>query len=183
LERPINTTTEGPTFPASHHDLLRTDVATFVTIGSDGFPQATALWFLYEDGLLKLSLNTTRQKTRNLQRDPHVTLFILDRANPYRTLEVRARAEVAPGDDYAFADRVGQSAAFGGSFASQANPSSPASAAAHGSPKSASGRALSRARTAAVNRAVIARSRGAPAAITPPSRHQTARSHLKRTPE
>ncbi len=106
--RTMTTTRPMPTFPESHQDLLATDVATFITVGPDGFPQATAVWFLYADGALKLSLNTTRQKTKNLQRDPNVTLFILDRANPYRALEVRARAEVAPDNGYAFADRVGQ---------------------------------------------------------------------------
>lgn len=57
---------------------------------------------------MKLSLNTTRQKTKNLQDHPQCTLFILDRANPYRALEVRARAEITPDDDYAFADRLGR---------------------------------------------------------------------------
>jgi PPOX class probable F420-dependent enzyme len=104
----MTATAPTPTFPESHHDLLQADVATFITVGPDGLPQATAVWFLYEDGTLKLSLNTTRQKTKNLQRDPHVTLFILDRTNPYRALEVRARAQVAPDEGYAFADRVGQ---------------------------------------------------------------------------
>jgi hypothetical protein len=41
-----------------------------------------------------------------------VTFFILDRANPMRTLEIRARAEVTPDTDYAFADRLG--AKYGG---------------------------------------------------------------------
>ena len=104
----MTVTTPTPTFPESHHDLLQADVATFITVGPDGLPQATAVWFLYEEGALKLSLNTTRQKTKNLQRDPHVTLFILDRANPYRALEVRAHAQVALDDGYAFADRVGR---------------------------------------------------------------------------
>ena len=100
--------TTTPTFPESHQDLLQTDIATFITIGPGGYPQATAVWFLYEDGALKLSLNTTRQKTKNLQHDPHVTLFILDRKDPYRALEVRARAEVAPDEGYVFGNRLGQ---------------------------------------------------------------------------
>ena len=107
-DRTMTTTSPTPTFPESHQDLLDIDGATFITVGPDGFPQATAVWFLYADGVLTLSLNTTRQKTKNLQRDPNVTVFILDRANPYRALEVRARAAVAPDDGYAFADRVGQ---------------------------------------------------------------------------
>jgi hypothetical protein len=35
-------------------------------------------------------------------------LFILDRANPLRTLEVRARAEVKVDEGYAFAEKLGQ---------------------------------------------------------------------------
>jgi PPOX class probable F420-dependent enzyme len=102
------TATPTTTIPASHRDLLDTDVATLATIGRDGLPQVTALWFLLDDdGLVKVSLNGARQKTKNLQQRPECTLFILDRANPMRTLEIRARAEIRPDDDYAFADKVG----------------------------------------------------------------------------
>jgi PPOX class probable F420-dependent enzyme len=100
------------TFPESHQDLLKADVATLATLGQDGYPQVTALWFLFDDGTLKLSLNTTRQKLKNLQAHPECTLFILDSANPYRTLEVRARAEIAPDPDYTFAKKLG--AKYGG---------------------------------------------------------------------
>lgn len=93
--------------PKSHRDLLQTDVATLSTNGPDGFPQTTAVWFLVEDdGSIKLSLNQTRQKVKNLRRDPNVSFFILDRANPMRTLEVRAVAELTPDPNYAFADRL-----------------------------------------------------------------------------
>ena len=97
------------TFPESHRDLLESDVAILATIGRDGYPQVTAVWFLHDDdGTLKLSLNTARQKVKNLRHRPECTLFLLDRANPYRTLEMRARAELSPDRDYAFADKVGQ---------------------------------------------------------------------------
>jgi PPOX class probable F420-dependent enzyme len=96
-------------FPESHRDLLDTDVAALATISRAGFPQVTALWFLFDDdGRVKLSLNTARQKTRNLLARPEVTLFILDRANPRRYLEIRARADVQADDDYAFADKLGK---------------------------------------------------------------------------
>ena len=94
-------------FPESHQDLLKADVAMLATIGQDGYPQITALWFLFEDGTIKLSLNTTRQKVKNLQAHPECTFFILDTANPYRTLEVRAHAEITPDLDYAFAKKLG----------------------------------------------------------------------------
>lgn len=106
------------TFPISHQDLLKAPVATLATIGSDGYPQVTALWFLFdEDGVLKLSLNTTRQKVKNLQAHSECTLFILDPASPYRTLEIRARAEITPDPDYTFARKLG--AKYGGADVSK----------------------------------------------------------------
>jgi PPOX class probable F420-dependent enzyme len=96
-------------FPESHRDLLAADVAVLATIGPDGYPQVTATWFLLDDdGVLKLSLNTTRQKVKNLRAHPECTLFILDPTNPYRTLEIRARAELSADGDYTFADKVGR---------------------------------------------------------------------------
>jgi PPOX class probable F420-dependent enzyme len=101
------------TFPESHQDLLKADVAILATIGHDGYPQVTALWFLFDDdATIKLSLNTNRQKVKNLQAHPECTFFILDTTNPYRTLEVRARAQIAPDSDYAFARKLG--AKYGG---------------------------------------------------------------------
>lgn len=92
--------------PESHRDLLDLPVATLATVGPDGRPQLTEVWFLADDGQVKLSLNTTRQKVRNLRRHAGCTVFLLDLANPYRYLEVRGDAELTPDDDYAFADRL-----------------------------------------------------------------------------
>ena len=101
------------TFPQSHQDLLKANVAMLATLGPDGYPQVTAIWFLFdEDGTLKLSLNNTRQKVKNLQAHPECTFFVLDTANPYRTLEVRAHAEIQPDVDLAFAKKL--SAKYGG---------------------------------------------------------------------
>lgn len=94
-------------FPESHRDLLDAQVASLATIRPDGFPQVTELWFLYDEAELKLSLNTSRQKTRNLRSDPRCSLFLLDLQNPYRYLEVRGNARVEPDDDYAFARELG----------------------------------------------------------------------------
>jgi PPOX class probable F420-dependent enzyme len=93
--------------PASHKDLLDADFATLATIGKDGGPQLTEVWFLSEDGDVKLSLNSSRLKTRNLVARPACSLLILDLENPYRYIAVRGHARVAPDSDYAFADRVG----------------------------------------------------------------------------
>jgi PPOX class probable F420-dependent enzyme len=97
------------TIPDSHKDLLSTDVALLATAGLDGFPQVTAVWFLHDgDGLIKLSLNTSRQKVKNLRAHPECAFFILDRIHPTRTLEIRAHAEISPDQDYVFADTLGK---------------------------------------------------------------------------
>ena len=51
------------TFPDSHKDLLDAQVATLATLGGDGAPQLTEVWFLHDDGEVKLSLNSGRLKT------------------------------------------------------------------------------------------------------------------------
>jgi PPOX class probable F420-dependent enzyme len=98
--------------PDSHRYLLDGQFATLATLGRDGAPQLTEVWFLHDDGELKLSLNTSRLKTKNLQRRPECSLFLLDLENPYKYVDVRGRARLEDDGDYAFADKVG--AKYGG---------------------------------------------------------------------
>ena len=95
------------TFPDTHRDLLDAKFATLATLGKDGGPQLTEVWFLFEDGEVKVSLNDSRRKTKNLVARPLCSLFILDLANPFRYLDVRGTARIEPDDDFAFATRVG----------------------------------------------------------------------------
>ncbi|HET7556340.1 MAG TPA: PPOX class F420-dependent oxidoreductase [Gaiellaceae bacterium] len=97
-----------PDVPASHRDLLDSQVATLATIDDDGFPQLTEVWFLHEDGEVKVSVNTSRWKLHNLQRRPQCSLLVLDPQNPYRYLELRGRARVEPDADRSFAARLGR---------------------------------------------------------------------------
>jgi PPOX class probable F420-dependent enzyme len=96
-----------PAIPASHHDLLDGQFATLGTVGPDGRPQLSEVWFLADGDEVSISLNTSRQKTKNLAANPAASVFLLDLATPYRYLEIRGDAEITPDDDYAFADRVG----------------------------------------------------------------------------
>jgi PPOX class probable F420-dependent enzyme len=95
------------TIPDDFLDLLGSDTAILATIGPDGRPQLSAVWFLAEDQTIRISLNSSRQKVRNLRRNPFVTFFVLDPSRPSRYLEVRGDAEIADDTDYEFADRVG----------------------------------------------------------------------------
>jgi PPOX class probable F420-dependent enzyme len=94
-------------FPESHRDLLDAQVATLATIGADGGPQVTEIWFLYDEGELRTSLNTSRLKVRNLRARPQCSLFLLDLANPYRYVDVRGKAKIEPDPDYEFAAKLG----------------------------------------------------------------------------
>lgn len=94
--------------PESHRDLLDAPVATLATLGPDGRPQLSAVWFLADDDGIRISLTSTRQKTKNLLANPVATLFVLDLENPMRYLEVRGDVTLAVDADYAFADRLGQ---------------------------------------------------------------------------
>ena len=109
-------------FPASHKDLVeKAGVASLATISPNGYPQVTAVaYFLDDDGELKISLNTTRQKAKNLAANPKCTMFFLDLANPGRTLEVRADAELIADDDFSFCAKAG--AHYGTDFRRNDNP-------------------------------------------------------------
>jgi PPOX class probable F420-dependent enzyme len=96
-----------PEIPSSHRDLLDGQFATLGTVGPDGRPQLSEIWFLADGDTVKISLNTSRQKTKNLSANPALSLFLLDLAVPYRYLELRGDAEITPDDDYSFADRLG----------------------------------------------------------------------------
>src|SRR5579871_2756990 len=97
-------------FPASHRDLLDAkSFAVLSTLAPSGHPQSTAVAFFHDDdGEVKLSLNTTRKKVRNLQRNPACNLFILDMAQPLRYLEIRANAEMVPDEGKVFAAKAGR---------------------------------------------------------------------------
>lgn len=106
-------------FPASHSDLLDAKFATFATVDDAGFPQLSEVWFLYDDGEVKVSLNDSRAKVRNLRSRPECSLLVLDLSNPFRYLEVRGRARLKP-DDGAFSQKVG--AKYGADLAAYDRP-------------------------------------------------------------
>jgi PPOX class probable F420-dependent enzyme len=94
-------------FPQTHADLLGARVATLGTVDPEGRPQLTEVWFLHDDGELRLWLNSRRAKLRNLRARPECSLLILDLENPARYLEVRGRAQLTPDPEYAYAAKLG----------------------------------------------------------------------------
>jgi PPOX class probable F420-dependent enzyme len=96
-------------FPESFRELLESPgVCVLSTIDPDTTPQSSAVWYLLgEDGKLRLSLNSTRRKLQNLQRNPRLSVLFVDPENPYRTLELRGRAQLDLDEDRSFRDQVG----------------------------------------------------------------------------
>jgi PPOX class probable F420-dependent enzyme len=94
--------------PPSFQDLLQSSVGTLATIGPDGRPQLSEVWFLADGESVAISLTTGRQKTKNLVARPACSFLILDLAETQRYLELRGDAEITPDDDYVFADEVGK---------------------------------------------------------------------------
>jgi PPOX class probable F420-dependent enzyme len=66
-------------------------IPVLATRSPSGRPQATPVWYLYEDGLFLVNTRRGRAKLRNIQADPRVALTILDRHDPYRYVQVLGR--------------------------------------------------------------------------------------------
>ncbi len=96
--------------PSSHRDLVSWDTRSFAhvaTIGRDGDPQSSPVWFEWDGTHIKFSLTTGRQKYRNLQRDKRISLSILDPQDPYRYIEIRGELdEIEPDPDIVFISRM-----------------------------------------------------------------------------
>src|SRR5918998_6960260 len=96
--------------PEEFHPLLEsTALALVSTLGPDGAPQTTPIWFLFEQGRVRLSLVEGRQKLRNLRRDPRISLVVVDPARPTRYVELRGHVdELVPDPDRTLEQRIAQ---------------------------------------------------------------------------
>lgn len=94
MQAPVSTT-----IPESHLDLLgKRGFAHLATVGGDGSPQSTPMWFDWDGEHLLFSTLRIRQKSRNLVRDGRVAVSITDPDNPYRYLQVRGVATIEDDD-------------------------------------------------------------------------------------
>ncbi len=81
--------------PDTHADLLtKPAFAHFATVGPDGAPQVTPMWFEWDGQSLLFSTLKTRRKYLNARRDPRVTISITDPDNPYRYLQITGEAVI-----------------------------------------------------------------------------------------
>jgi PPOX class probable F420-dependent enzyme len=96
--------------PDTHADLLHsTALAHIATLGADGTPQSSPVWFGWDGEFVLFSQYVGRQKLKNLQARPQVALSIVDPADPYRYLELRGEvAEIVDDVDNVFINSMAQ---------------------------------------------------------------------------
>jgi PPOX class probable F420-dependent enzyme len=61
------------------------------TLFGDGSAQTQMMWVDADDDHVLINTEVHRQKYKNVQRDPRVTVAVFDAANPYHYAEVRGR--------------------------------------------------------------------------------------------
>jgi PPOX class probable F420-dependent enzyme len=89
-----------PRVPDSHRDLLERPLfAHLATVRPNGAPQSNVMWYVWDGNRIKMTHTKSRQKFRNLQRDPRLALSIADPEDMYRFIEVRGELESVVDDD------------------------------------------------------------------------------------
>lgn len=82
------------TIPDSHRDLFtRPVVVALATVNPDGQPQVTPVWVDYDGEHVIINTARGRQKDRNMEARPQVTVMACDPDDPYRWIEVRGVIE------------------------------------------------------------------------------------------
>ncbi|MCF6523794.1 PPOX class F420-dependent oxidoreductase [Streptomyces sp. JJ36] len=64
------------------------------TLQPDGSPQVSPVWVKRDGDELLFSTTVDRRKTKNLQRDPRVTVVVQPADDPYTYAEIRGTASV-----------------------------------------------------------------------------------------
>lgn len=74
--------------------------AALTTLLPDGQPQTNVMWVDADDDHVLINTEVHRQKFKDVERDPRVTVAIIDATNPYHYAEVRGRvAEIVKGEE------------------------------------------------------------------------------------
>ena len=76
--------------------------AVLATINPDGGPQTSAMWVGREGDQVLFSTVAGLRKHRNLERDPRVSVTVIDSDDPYNYVELRGRATIEPDVGRAF---------------------------------------------------------------------------------
>jgi PPOX class probable F420-dependent enzyme len=76
--------------------LREANVAVLSTVDSRGRPHAAPVWYLYDEGVFRISTGEGSQKHRNIAANPNISLVIDMRELPYYAVMVQGTAEIGP---------------------------------------------------------------------------------------
>lgn len=83
-------TADGPELHAVTTELATgANFAAITTLLPSGRMQTQTIWVHVQDGQIVLNTETHRVKTKNVRRDPRITVLIRDERDPYRYAEIR----------------------------------------------------------------------------------------------
>jgi PPOX class probable F420-dependent enzyme len=81
--------------PESHLDLLTRPIhGVLTTMMPDGQPQSSLVWCDYDGECARVNTSRERQKGKNMQMNPRVSLLIVDPENTGRFLQIRGEVEL-----------------------------------------------------------------------------------------
>jgi len=71
--------------------LQEKNFAFLATLNKDGSPQVTPTWVDTDGKNILVNVATSRQKFRNVSRDPRVAVALIDQTDPYKAVIVRGK--------------------------------------------------------------------------------------------
>jgi PPOX class probable F420-dependent enzyme len=82
--------------------------ATVTSLNPDGGPQSSVVWLRTDGDDILFSTVKGRRKPRNFERDPRVSLLVIDPEDPYRYVEVRGKVSMTPDPSGALIEELSQ---------------------------------------------------------------------------
>lgn len=97
-----------PPLPAEVRDLLaKPNPCVISTLRSDGHPVSVATWYLLDGDRILVNMDEGRRRLGHIQRDPRVSLTVLDEAGWYTHVSIIGRvAEFRDDEGLADIDRL-----------------------------------------------------------------------------
>jgi PPOX class probable F420-dependent enzyme len=83
------------------------EFATIATLLPDGRPHLSVVWIERDGDDVLVSTVKGRQKFRNIERDPRVTVLVYPRESPYEYVEIRGTATMTEEGGRELIDRLG----------------------------------------------------------------------------
>lgn len=97
IPEPVRELLDGPNY------------AHLTTLMEDGSPRSSVVWIWRDGDQVVIPTEATNFKGKDTERDPRVSISLVDHVNPYRMAALRGRVvEVRPHDDFALMDQIAQ---------------------------------------------------------------------------